>query len=498
MIPIEGLASGPGPSSGGPVETGSSTEASSDSAFPAVLAQELVTPATSLVPPPRIDAVLAIPTWILPVESSPNGVAVASSPVDVDGGETSTGVATELPVAPAEEPSEDETSAPDLVPSKTRRDDATMDPALQRVIALPVMPPPARIDAPAPDNHVATTVAAPTVSSADIPTNDAITTPSHSVESTPLTSTDLTNIERPKDAATAPAHAPTAPPPSMGAAPGEDSDARRAPVEDAPVAAPSAGATDATNRVAAAADGAARARSSERSPAAPRSVPGRSVASLAERADGVDDPSTSTMNGETETVAAKPVMKREPTAEATSPRARRERGGRPAPDGDVPVSTSATSTVVTPKAESTSADRPSAVVVGETAPKEIARHIHVHLSEGKSEVRLALKPEHLGELRIVLESRGDAVELKFTVQSEAAREALSSHSRELTGSLKALGWNVGGFSVDVGTSGHGRSQDGAPTRVWNGTDPLETARRVAVDPDGARGRPGGRRLDLVA
>ena len=165
-----------------------------------------------------------------------------------------------------------------------------------------------------------------------------------------------------------------------------------------------------------------------------------------------------------------------------------------------PESTAGAATPPTPPvSEARTADvvRPPAPVVT-PSPMDLARQIHVHLDAGRSVVRIDLHPNHLGELRISMETKGKDVSMQFTVDNDNARQTVVAGLREITGTLSTLGWSVTGLAVHVSSGGVGNGRGEANGLPWgprqNTTNNVlpETTSPAPESPAG------GWRVDLVA
>lgn len=110
-------------------------------------------------------------------------------------------------------------------------------------------------------------------------------------------------------------------------------------------------------------------------------------------------------------------------------------------------------------------ERPAPPVVT-PSPIDLARQIHVHLESGRSVVRIDLHPNHLGELRISMETKGKDVSMQFTVDNDQARTAVVAGLREITGTLSSLGWSVNGLAVHVSSGGVGDGRGDTPGTLW--------------------------------
>jgi flagellar hook-length control protein FliK len=72
--------------------------------------------------------------------------------------------------------------------------------------------------------------------------------------------------------------------------------------------------------------------------------------------------------------------------------------------------------------------------------------------EQTGRLRIALHPEHLGELLIDLALRGGMLQGRIQTQTEAAKELILAHLDDLRTSLERQGTPVGDFEVTVAAS----------------------------------------------
>jgi flagellar hook-length control protein FliK len=80
---------------------------------------------------------------------------------------------------------------------------------------------------------------------------------------------------------------------------------------------------------------------------------------------------------------------------------------------------------------------------------------------GAHELRVTLRPEALGEVRMSLRVQGDIVLAKMVVESKQVKDIVESNLQSLKDALEKQNLHVGAFSVDVGTDS-GRS----PRQTW--------------------------------
>ncbi len=132
------------------------------------------------------------------------------------------------------------------------------------------------------------------------------------------------------------------------------------------------------------------------------------------------------------------------------------------------------------------------------SPVDLAQQIHVHLESGRSVVRIDLHPEHLGELRISMETKGKDVSMQFTVDNDTARTTVVAGLREITGTLSSLGWTVNGLAVHVSSGGVGNGRGDAQGSLWTQGQNMSNTLPSAPDVSVPKQRTGEWRVDLVA
>lgn len=145
----------------------------------------------------------------------------------------------------------------------------------------------------------------------------------------------------------------------------------------------------------------------------------------------------------------------------------------------------------------TNAERPAPPVVT-PSPLDLARQIHVHLESGRSVVRIDLHPNHLGELRISMETKGKDVSMQFTVDNDQARTAVVAGMREISGTLSSLGWNVNGLAVHVSSGGVGDGRGETPGALWGQGKSNSNALAPETEPVDSSMVTGHWRVNLVA
>lgn len=91
-------------------------------------------------------------------------------------------------------------------------------------------------------------------------------------------------------------------------------------------------------------------------------------------------------------------------------------------------------------------------------PKLVQR-IESLVQEERSEVRIQLKPDHLGELKIKLSMERGIMVAEFVVQSQAVREVIASQLPQLQTALQDQGAEVGNVMVNVGFDQKGQGKE---------------------------------------
>ncbi|MGI6147953.1 MAG: flagellar hook-length control protein FliK [Limnochordia bacterium] len=123
------------------------------------------------------------------------------------------------------------------------------------------------------------------------------------------------------------------------------------------------------------------------------------------------------------------------------------------------------------------------------AAVEIAERIQAVFAGGRSEVRIQLKPEHLGELKIKVAVEQGVISAEFIAESQAVKSIIQAHLPELRTALQDLGTNVAELAVHVGTQeqpwrqdqNNGRPQWWTPSRRASRTGvPVEDSAAVTT------------------
>ena len=94
------------------------------------------------------------------------------------------------------------------------------------------------------------------------------------------------------------------------------------------------------------------------------------------------------------------------------------------------------------------------------AGSELVRASSLVLKDGGGEIRLVLKPESLGSVRIRMNVVDNAIEGRIIVDSAAVKHVFDGSVDALRRALTAEGFQMGSLQVSVG--GQNAETDGAP------------------------------------
>jgi len=148
----------------------------------------------------------------------------------------------------------------------------------------------------------------------------------------------------------------------------------------------------------------------------------------------------------------------------------------------------ALSKVLTSRADAPRAPMPSQQLQENVMNQIVQRVQYSFLNGTNGEVRIALKPEHLGDLQMRIRIENDVVVAKFTAHSQEVKAIIENNLGQLKNALEEQGVKVGKFEVNVNTGGGGQQQqsqtwaDGSGANVYDSNyglagieDGLETA-----------------------
>jgi len=106
------------------------------------------------------------------------------------------------------------------------------------------------------------------------------------------------------------------------------------------------------------------------------------------------------------------------------------------------------------------AARPSTRATFQQSFQDLVKEARIQLSEGRTEIKIALRPEHLGRLRIKLEMEGETVMAKMVTDSPMAKQLLEENLPRLLEIFSQQGIDIDGFTVDV-SSQEADTQEGS-------------------------------------
>jgi len=95
----------------------------------------------------------------------------------------------------------------------------------------------------------------------------------------------------------------------------------------------------------------------------------------------------------------------------------------------------------------------------------------------EGEIRLILKPEKLGEVRIRLHLQDRLIEGRILVENTTVREAFEQNLQDLAAAFRESGFELGSLDVSVGNGGEGRSERESP-KLADGRKAAELERSV--------------------
>jgi flagellar hook-length control protein FliK len=121
------------------------------------------------------------------------------------------------------------------------------------------------------------------------------------------------------------------------------------------------------------------------------------------------------------------------------------------------------------------------------------------LKNGAHEVRLQLKPETLGEIKMQIRIEGDVVAARINVESQQVRQIVESNMQSLKDALAEHNLQAGAFDVNVGKgfgdNGHsGAMQADAGNKRASGNGSADSSDESADQAEIAAGDETGRRF----
>ena len=119
-----------------------------------------------------------------------------------------------------------------------------------------------------------------------------------------------------------------------------------------------------------------------------------------------------------------------------------------------------------------SSTKPGAARFQEILRNEVVRHSTIILKEGGGELRLILKPESLGRVRINLSLNNDHIAGRIVVENSSVKEMFESNLQNLQNAFKNEGYASASLEVSVGAGGE---------QARGQREPMEPGRRRVLD-----------------
>lgn len=117
-----------------------------------------------------------------------------------------------------------------------------------------------------------------------------------------------------------------------------------------------------------------------------------------------------------------------------------------------------TDSFITELTETTDYSRKILDLQEENALPKIAESIQTLIQEDRSEVRIELKPDHLGDMKIKLSLERGIMVAEFIVENEAVKEIIASQLPQLHTALQEQGAQVGEMMVNIGFENKGQDE----------------------------------------
>jgi flagellar hook-length control protein FliK len=89
----------------------------------------------------------------------------------------------------------------------------------------------------------------------------------------------------------------------------------------------------------------------------------------------------------------------------------------------------------------------------ESVIMQVAQRLGDAVRSGVNEIRLTLRPESLGEVRIKIEMEGDIVSAKIHVENQQVKHIIENNFQSLKNALSGHNLQTGSFQVNVGNDG---------------------------------------------
>lgn len=133
----------------------------------------------------------------------------------------------------------------------------------------------------------------------------------------------------------------------------------------------------------------------------------------------------------------------------------------------------------------------------ESVMLQVTQRMNQAVRSGIYEIRLALRPETLGDMRITIHLEGDVVMARINVENQQVKQIIESNLQHLKDSLEEQNLHAGSFDVNV--SHHQEKQEGTNDSEASGNLSHDGSgeQKNKLDQDGSQwGRDTGRRYGL--
>ena len=103
------------------------------------------------------------------------------------------------------------------------------------------------------------------------------------------------------------------------------------------------------------------------------------------------------------------------------------------------------------------ADAPKAPVSQQNVMEQIVNHMRFEVRGDMAEVRIQLKPEHLGEVSMRIAAQNGIVTAQFVAESQRVKEIIEASFNQLRDALAEQGINIAEIEVSVGSEDSGEN-----------------------------------------
>jgi flagellar hook-length control protein FliK len=114
--------------------------------------------------------------------------------------------------------------------------------------------------------------------------------------------------------------------------------------------------------------------------------------------------------------------------------------------------------------------------------RQLTDRMNNALRAGVQEIRMTLRPEALGEVRMSIRMQGDMVVAQMQVENKQVKSIIESNLQSLKDELAKQNINLGGFSVDVSSD-----SDRSPRQIWQEMAEAAELRRFNSNGEAADG-----------